>query len=71
LIPFATFEAFEGLKPVKYLRFADLVSRGFVRNRQTLANWIATQGFPAGVKLGPNCRVWPEPDVDAWLEQRA
>jgi predicted DNA-binding transcriptional regulator AlpA len=56
---------------VKYLRFADLRARGIVFNRQTLANWIKEQGFPAGVKLGPNCRAWPEDEIDAWLKARA
>src|SRR5262249_24718207 len=54
----------------KFLRFRDLKSRGIVSNWQTLRRWIRDQGFPEGVKLGPNTRAWPEDDVNAWLDGR-
>jgi predicted DNA-binding transcriptional regulator AlpA len=55
---------------MKYLRFADLVDRRIVNNRQTLSNWIKHHGFPAGIKVGPNTRVWPEDEVEQWIAGR-
>ena len=52
------------------LRFADLKARGIVGNWPTLLRWIAAEGFPAGLALGPNSRAWPEAEVMAWLETR-
>lgn len=54
----------------KYLRFHELCARGIVRNRVTLANWVRDRGFPPGVLAGPNCRLWDEDLVDAWLASR-
>ena len=51
-------------------RYADLVSAGIVRNRTTLYRWIQQQGFPSGILIGPNTRVWPREDVLAWLTDR-
>jgi predicted DNA-binding transcriptional regulator AlpA len=53
-----------------YLRFPDLKSRGIVSNWVTLRRWIETQGFPSGVKLGPNTRAWDEGSIESWLAQR-
>jgi len=53
------------------LRFDDLVARGILSNRVTLARWIEKQGFPAGFKLGPNSRAWTQESVDKWLSDRA
>lgn len=55
---------------MKYLRFSDLVARGIIRNRVTLKRWQEGQGFPLGVKLGPNSRAWPESDIEDWLAKR-
>jgi predicted DNA-binding transcriptional regulator AlpA len=55
----------------KFLRYPTLVARGIVRNRMTLKRWIDKQGFPPGFLMGPNTRVWPEDEVDAWLKARA
>jgi predicted DNA-binding transcriptional regulator AlpA len=55
---------------MRYLRFADLVERRIVNNRQTLSNWIKYHGFPPGIKVGPNTRVWPEDEVEAWIVAR-
>lgn len=52
------------------LRYEDLRQRGVVRNRTTLRRWINDMGFPPGLKIGPNTRVWPATEVDAWLETR-
>lgn len=54
----------------RYYRFADLKAAGIVDNRQTLSRWIQKQGFPAGVKLGPNSRAWAASEVEAYLERR-
>jgi hypothetical protein len=53
------------------LRCADLIARGIVRNPKTLARWVAQQGFPPPIQLGPRTRVWAEADVDAWISRRA
>jgi len=52
------------------LRFADLVNRGIVRNREQLRNLVAQQGFPSGWMLSPNARVWDLPELEAWLDGR-
>lgn len=53
-----------------YLRFSDLKARGIVNNWVTLGNWIEREGFPPGVKLGPNTRAWTVESVDGWLASR-
>jgi prophage regulatory protein len=53
------------------LRFADLKRFGVVNNRVTLARWIATQGFPKPLRLGPNSLAWLKSEVEAWLAVRA
>ena len=52
------------------LRFSDLRDRGIVNNRVTLARWIAQIGFPSGIKLGANTRVWTEKEIDEWIDAR-
>lgn len=52
------------------LRYVDLRERGVVKNRTTLRRWINDGDFPSGVKIGPNTRVWPAAEVDAWLRSR-
>jgi predicted DNA-binding transcriptional regulator AlpA len=54
----------------RLLRFGDLVALGLVNNRQTLKNWIRDRGFPRGRLVGPNSRVWPEREIEAWLSSR-
>lgn len=55
---------------MKLLRFPDLVAIGVFNSRMTLKRAINSQGFPAGVLLTPNCRVWREDEVDAWIATR-
>jgi predicted DNA-binding transcriptional regulator AlpA len=55
---------------VRRLRFSDLVSRGVVRTRGTLQNWIRHRGFPTGQMTGPNSRTWAESEIEAYLEQQ-
>jgi hypothetical protein len=52
------------------LRFIDLKQRNIVRNHVTLKRWIEREGFPPGLLLGPNTRVWHESSVEAWLATR-
>ena len=52
------------------LRFSDLKARGIVGNWTTLNNWIKREGFPPGIKLGPNTRAWPESEIEEWLAGR-
>jgi len=55
---------------MKFLRYSDLKARQIVTNRMTLRRWIAEQGFPAGVQLGPNSVAWREDEIEAWLASR-
>jgi hypothetical protein len=54
----------------KQLRFSDLKERNIVNNWVTLRNWIDNENFPPGKMVGPNTRIWSEPDVAAWLDSR-
>jgi predicted DNA-binding transcriptional regulator AlpA len=55
--------------PSKLLRFRDL-ERVEIRNWPTLLRRIKRDGFPAGRRLGANCRVWTQEEVEAWWESR-
>jgi hypothetical protein len=52
------------------LRFHDLQKRKIVNNWATLSRWIQHEGFPAGIKPGPNTRAWDEASIDQWLASR-
>jgi len=52
------------------LRFADLKARKIVSNWPTLKRWIDQEGFPPGIKLGPNSRAWTEEEIAEWLANR-
>ena len=54
----------------KLFRYRDLTERNIVRNRMTLRRWIAEEGFPPGILLGPNSRAWTEESVEEWLASR-
>lgn len=53
-----------------FLRFDDLKAREIVRNRTTLSRWIKNHGFPPGMLIGPNTRVWTEEEIDRYLAER-
>jgi predicted DNA-binding transcriptional regulator AlpA len=57
-------------KMAAFLRFHDLQKRGIVNNRVTLKRWQDREGFPRGIKLGPNTRVWAEDEIEAYLAKR-
>ena len=54
----------------KCLRFPDLQDQGIVNNRMTLYRWIRLHGFPSGILLGPNTRVWSADEVASWIKSR-
>ncbi len=54
----------------RYIRYPELIARGIVNNRMTLARWTRDLGFPAPIVLGPRTRVWSEDLVNAWIESR-
>jgi hypothetical protein len=53
-----------------FVRFHDLRAAGIVSNWPQLYNLIDDYGFPAGMLLSPNCRVWDVQDVRVWLDAR-
>ncbi len=55
---------------MKFLRYPDLVAKGVVRSRMTLWRLIQDEGFPPGVLISPNARVWDEDAVSAWIASR-
>ena len=55
----------------KLLRFKDLVEGGVVNNRTQLGRLIKNRGFPPGFLLGPNTRVFPEDEVQPWIDAQA
>ena len=55
---------------MQYLRFADLQDRNIVPNRTTLKRWQDQLDFPQGILLSDRIRVWPDDEVDAWIESR-
>jgi predicted DNA-binding transcriptional regulator AlpA len=59
-----------GITPTRLLRFRDLQILGIVDNWPTLLRWINEEGFPAGFRLGPNTRAFPDDEVARWLESR-
>lgn len=55
---------------LKYLRFRDLQEAGVITSWPVLRRRIDKDGFPKGILLGPNMRVWAEADVIKWLDGR-
>jgi hypothetical protein len=52
------------------LVFADFKNRQLFNNWESLRRAIAELGFPAGMLITPNRRVWTEEEVDDWLATR-
>jgi predicted DNA-binding transcriptional regulator AlpA len=52
------------------LRFAELKTRGIVRNWVTLRDWVERRGFPPGRLTGPNTRTWTNTEIEEWLSSR-
>jgi hypothetical protein len=55
---------------IRYLRFADLKAAGIVNNWPSLKNRIEKFGFPPGRLIGPNSRVWSEPEIADYIASR-
>ena len=53
-----------------WLRFADLKRQQIVKNHVTLKRWVAQEGFPTGIMLGPNTRAWRRSWIEGWLDSR-
>lgn len=47
----------------RWLRFSDLVDRGIVKNRTTVARWVRSGVLPAPKRLGPNTTAWRLSDI--------
>jgi predicted DNA-binding transcriptional regulator AlpA len=54
----------------KYISYPGLVDKGAVNSRMTLWRMIRDHGFPEGIMITPNRRVWDEAAVDAWIASR-
>lgn len=55
---------------MKYLRYPELVERGIVNNRSTLARMIKQGYFPEPVRLSPGTIAWRSDVVDQWMQER-
>jgi predicted DNA-binding transcriptional regulator AlpA len=55
---------------LRLLRLADLQRAGVVRSFAQLRVLIRDYGFPAGIKLSRNVRVYKQSDVEAWIATR-
>ena len=56
--------------PVFY-RFDDLVAAGIAHNRTTLRRLVDKEGFPPGMMVGANTRIWRVDDIESWLATRS
>jgi predicted DNA-binding transcriptional regulator AlpA len=54
-----------------YYRFDDIVAAGLVQNRTSLGRLINEEGFPPGMMIGANTRVWRVSDIEAWIATRS
>lgn len=54
----------------KYVRYADLAESGILTSRMQLKRLIKDAGFPKGIKISDNTRIWDEAEVDSWLDSR-
>jgi predicted DNA-binding transcriptional regulator AlpA len=57
-------------RPKRYISYPGLVDKGAVNSRMTLWRMIREHGFPEGIMITPNRRVWDEAEVDAWIASR-
>lgn len=51
-------------------RFRRLKGEGIVDNWMTLRRWVANEGFPAPIALGPNSVAFDMAAVYAWVGSR-
>jgi prophage regulatory protein len=55
---------------MKFLRYADLKSKGVTFTRVHLNRLEAAGQFPRKVPLGANTVAWIEAEVDDWIAER-
>jgi predicted DNA-binding transcriptional regulator AlpA len=60
----------EGQLP-ELLRFSDLKRLGYVNSHSALRDLQSREGFPRGLMLSPNVRVWRADEIAAWLATRS
>jgi hypothetical protein len=53
-----------------YCRFRDLVEAGVTTNWPQLLRMVDREGFPTGIWLSANIRVWEVAEVRRWLMNR-
>ena len=51
-------------------RFNVLKALGIVEDRATLRRWMATEGFPPPLILGPNSLAWDAEETRQWVKNR-
>lgn len=56
-----------GARPQRLLRRAEVEERTSLR-KSTIYKWIERGTFPAPVRLGGMVAVWPESDIEAWID---
>jgi len=54
----------------QWVRFADLMRAGIVRNWTQLGRLIKEENFPPGRHLGAKSRAWTIAEVEQWLDSR-
>lgn len=55
---------------VKLLSADDLRARGVRLSKSQLYNLMKQGSFPRPIKVGGRSVAWPEPEIDAWLQER-
>lgn len=55
---------------VKLLTADDLRERGVRLSKSQLYNLMKQGSFPRPIKVGGRSVAWPEPEIEAWLQQR-
>jgi hypothetical protein len=53
-----------------YCRYRDLVKAGIAMNWPQLLRMVTDQGFPTGIMLSANIRVWEVDQIQQWLAAR-
>lgn len=54
----------------QFLRFADLKNLKICQSYPQLRNLQKHCGFPVGVLISPNCRIFAACEVNSWLASR-
>jgi prophage regulatory protein len=53
----------------RFLRLPEVRQRVSVA-RSTIWHWVRLGRFPKPLKIGENCTVWVESEVEAWIAER-